>query len=185
MSGFKGLFWSFLFFFDFRIQGFDLLPDIIGYCLIYSGVGDLVSQSKHFTAVRKYALLLSIVSLFDIYQIKMPIEQFSIDPVVFFFSLTGILIAIMDLVVIFNLCYGIVEMAGAVGNSKLASVAVVRWRYYLYTKIALIILTSIGVIAPSLLIIVFLPLFIISIGVLALMMGLMKQADDAFNTNSI
>jgi hypothetical protein len=128
LSGFKVMFWGFLFFFDFRIQGFDVLPDIIGYWLIYTGAGDLISHSSYFTMVRKYALPLTIVSIFDIYQIQKPIEQFSVDPFVLLFSFIGLLITIVDLMLVFNLCYGIVEMARAVGNSQLSSNAEVRWK---------------------------------------------------------
>jgi len=56
--GFGKIFWGFLFFFDFRIQGFDILPDIIGYWLIYIGLKELVSMSSHFAAAQKYAVVL-------------------------------------------------------------------------------------------------------------------------------
>lgn len=52
MRGFSKLFWGFLIILlDFRIQGFDILPDIIGYLMIYSGLTQLIYLSEHF----KYA----------------------------------------------------------------------------------------------------------------------------------
>jgi len=173
------MFWGFLFFFDFRIQGFDILPDVIGYWLIYTGARDLILQSNHFNIVRKYALPLIIVSLFDIYQVQTPIEQFTINPLVFLFILVGFLITIIDLILIYNLCFGIVEMALANDDFQLSSTAEFRWEYYLYVKIAMLIFTSIGFIARHLIVIGFIPLFIISTGILVLMMGLMKRADQA------
>jgi len=179
------MFWGFLFFFDFRIQGFDILPDAIGYWLIYTGARGLISQSNHFYFVRKYSLPLIIVSLFDIYQVQTPIEQFTINPQVFLFILVGFLITILDLKLIYNLCFGIVEMALANEDFQLSSTAEGRWEYYLYVKIVMLIFTSISFFARHLIVIGFIPLFIISLGILVLMMGLMKRADDAFNFESM
>ena len=83
--GFNKISWGFLFiFFDFRIQGFDIIPDIIGYWLIYLGLKEIVSMSSHFIEAKKYSVILGILSILDIYEIKMPMDQFSISPITVF-----------------------------------------------------------------------------------------------------
>ncbi len=39
MNGFGSIFWGFLFMFDFRIQGVDILPNFIGYLFMFLGWG--------------------------------------------------------------------------------------------------------------------------------------------------
>lgn len=175
--GFSKIYWGFLFFFDFRIQGFDILPDIIGYWLIYLGLKELVSMSLHFAVAKKYSVILGILSVFDLYQVQMPIQQFNIDPLSGLIILMGIIITILDLLMVFHLCYGIAELAKGRGVIDLESIALNRWRYYLYLRIATAVAVPIALIIPPLVILLVIPLIVISIIVFLLMMGLMKQAE--------
>lgn len=175
--GFSSIFWGFLFFFDFRIQGFDILPDLIGYWLIYSGLKELVSRSSHFTESKKYSLVLGILSVFDLYQVQMPVEQFSIGPLTGFVMLLGIVITILDLLMVYHLCYGIADLAERRGVIELKSIALNRWKYYLYLKVATTVVGPIVLIIPMLVMLLFIPLIFVSIIVIILMMGLMRQAE--------
>jgi hypothetical protein len=42
------LFWGFIFLFDFRLFGFDILPDFIAYILFVQGLSILAERSKNF-----------------------------------------------------------------------------------------------------------------------------------------
>lgn len=175
--GFSKIYWGFLFFFDFRIQGFDILPDIIGYWLIYLGLKELVSMSSHFAEAKKYSVVLGILSVFDLYQVQMPIQQFNIGPLTGLIMLMGIIITIFDLLMVFHLCHGIAELAEGRGVIDLETIALNRWKYYLYLRVVTAVVGPIALIIPPLVIFLFIPLIVISIIVFVLMMGLMKQAE--------
>jgi len=176
--GFSNIYWGFLFFFDFRIQGFDILPDVIGYWLIYKGLNELVSNNSHFTEAKKYSVILGFLSVFDIYQVQMPIQQFNMDSLTGVMLLMGIIITLLDLLMVFHLCHGIAELAVGKCIFELKTVALNRWKYYLYIKVATAVVVLVALIIPSLVILLFIPLLVISIIVFVLMMSLMKQAED-------
>ena len=178
--GFSKIFWGFLFSFDFRIQGFDILPDIIGYWLIYLGLKELVSMGAHFAKAKKYSVILGIISVFDLYQVQMPLQQFNVGPLTGLVILMGIIIAIIDLLMVFHLCHGIAELAEGRGIIDLKTIALNRWKYYLYLRVATVVVGPIALIIPPLVMLLFIPLIIISIIVFVLMMGLMKQAEYLF-----
>lgn len=49
-----------LVFFHITINGFDLLPDFIGYALIFIGLGRLAAESENFAKARPWALGMSL-----------------------------------------------------------------------------------------------------------------------------
>lgn len=57
MTGYSKLFWGFLILLlDFRINGFDIIPDLIGYLFISNGLGMLNTWNPHFEQAKKFAL---------------------------------------------------------------------------------------------------------------------------------
>lgn len=68
--GFKTILIGFIFFFDLNIDGFDILPDIIGYILVLKGLRVLAPYNKSFEEAIPFtlaAVFVSIFSLFNIY----------------------------------------------------------------------------------------------------------------------
>lgn len=179
MSGFGSIFWGFLFMFDFRIQGVDILPNFIGYLFMYSGLGNLSSYSSEFGNAKKYSIPLAVLSVFSLYQVQNPVEQVTIDPLSIGLFAVGIITTVLDLLLVNHLCLGIIDLAKDQSNDALQELAHHRWKYYLYYKVIFIIWIPLGVVAPFLLVIGFIPMFIISIAVLVLMMALMKKAQDS------
>lgn len=179
MSGFSLVFWGFLFMFDFRIQGLDILPNIVGYLLMYSGLANLSSYSSEFAAAKKYSVPLAVLSLFSLYQIQKPLGQLSFDPLTLGLTIIGLVTAVLDLLLVYHLCLGIVEMAKNQANDELQDLAERRWKYYLFYKVIFALWFPLGLVAPFLLAIGFIPLFILSIAVLVLMMALMKKSQNA------
>lgn len=167
---------GFLFFFDLRIQGIDILPDFIGYGLIYLGLKELVFMNSHFGEARRYAVVLGILSIFDLYQIQIPIEHFHLNSIFGIFMLTGIIIVLLDLLMVFHLCQGIAELAAGKGFVELENLSLSRWKYYLYLRVGIAVIAAVALLMPLLAIWAFIPVFIMSIVVLVLMMGLMKKA---------
>lgn len=174
--GFSRIYWGFLFFFDLRIQGIDILPDFIGYGLIYLGLKELVSMNSHFVEAQKYTVVLGILSIFDLYQIQIPMGEFHLNSISGIFMLTGIIIVLLDLLMVFHLCQGIAELAAGKGFIELKNLALSRWRYYLYLRVGMAAIAPVALLMPLLAIWAFIPLFIMSIIVLVLMMGLMRKA---------
>ena len=67
-EGFDRFFWGFLFIMiDFRIQGFDVLPYIIGFILFALGFKALAEQNSYFAKAKTINLVMVILSLFQIY----------------------------------------------------------------------------------------------------------------------
>lgn len=178
MGGFGTIFWGFLFMFDFRIQGLDILPNIIGYLLMYSGLGNLSSYSSKFDSAKKYSVPLAVLSLFSIYQVQKPVGQLTFDPLSIGLSIVGIITTVLDLFLVYNLCLGIVDLAKNQSNDELQGLAQRRWKYYLYCKVLFTVWFALGLITPFLLAIGFIPMFILSIAILVLMMTLMKKAQN-------
>lgn len=54
-----------LIFFHLKINGFDLLPDFIGYILIVIGLGQLAAESEQFVKAKSWAVIMTIVSVFS------------------------------------------------------------------------------------------------------------------------
>ena len=62
-------YWGFLFIMvDFRLNGIDLLPDIVGFILFAVGFGLLAAESDYFNQARKLNMVMIILSIFSIYE---------------------------------------------------------------------------------------------------------------------
>ena len=53
-----------LIFFHFKINGFDLLPDFIGYALIAYGLGQMAEDSEYYVKAKPWAVVLTVISIF-------------------------------------------------------------------------------------------------------------------------
>lgn len=173
--GFGLIFWGILFLFSFRIQGFDILPDIIGYILIFNGLKALLDKSDHFVTARKFCLPLIILSIFDIYQKPNHTSGIHFNPIL---SLIGLVSIILLLFLFYYICQGMKEWARENSNHELAEKTENRWKHFLIMHIisfASILLIFI----PPLAIAFVLVALIYSIVVLVMMMQLMKEAEVA------
>lgn len=170
--GFINLFWGFIFLFDFRLGGFDILPDLIGYIFIYSGLSKLTHINERFKTAKSISFSLIFLSIPDIYQVA---------TTHLLGNLTGILLmsialiaALLQILIVYNICYGIIEMANERGNFQLSSKATNRWILYLVVNITIIAGTAL----PFILVILFWPLIILSFVSYILILGLLKQAEE-------
>jgi hypothetical protein len=171
--GFGSIFWGFIFFFDFNIGNFDILPDIIGYILIFSGLGRLQNLSGRFVTARKVALPLLLLSVFDIYKVNIPLNNLSMNPTTLFFLLVGATTTILNILLVYNICMGIEEKANELSLWELAGKARSRWQLYLAFQLVFLLSLVFVILIPLL----FIPLFIFSIVTYVLILGLMKNAE--------
>jgi hypothetical protein len=164
--GFIPLFWGFLFMFDFRVNTFDILPDFIGYILFFIGLSKLAHLHEVFRKARPVSAILIIISLPSI-------VEFQVTGVFILFSVVHIA---LDLFMVYMICQGIQFIAHKHGDSLLERSAAKRWRLYWILQLA-VILSYIGSLTvPSLIAGFIIPIFVFSILVLVLMMGLMRSS---------
>jgi len=170
--GFDKLFWGFIFLFDFRIGGLDVLPDFVGYILFYQGLSILEERNKYFGKAKGFAFPLIFISILDVYQITEPMNGVDGDAFGLFGVIVGLGLLIISMLLVYNICFGIAEEARGIEDYELERKALNRWKLYL----AINILFIVGIILPFLLAILFIVILVASITSYLLMLGLMKSA---------
>lgn len=176
--GFNKLFWGLLFMIDFRIGGFDILPDIIGYILMLSGLNLLNHENSFFESGKKFTYPLIVLSIFDIFQPAQQGSGVALGGYNFLTFLIGLISIICYILLIYNICKGTAELAYAKENHEIAEMANKRWSYFLIMQIVLLFFFLSSWILLPLVAILFFPLFIGMIVVQILLMGLMKKAEE-------
>ncbi|GIP38664.1 hypothetical protein J31TS4_19440 [Paenibacillus sp. J31TS4] len=173
---FRSLFWGFLFLFDFKINGFDILPDLIGYILFLSGLSRLAERHPLFAKAKPLAVVLLVLSVFKLIPYQLEVGAgFAMSGGVLLVILLGLINTALVLFFVYCLCGGVAALAEEAGQEELARTARFRWNLYLVMAIGVFVATLI----PPLGILLVIPLFLYSIVVLALLMGLMQQAERA------
>src|SRR5690606_14384419 len=65
VGAFRSFYWGFLLtMLDFRINGFDILPDILGFIFFAIGINALLAESEHFQQAQKFNLVMILLSIF-------------------------------------------------------------------------------------------------------------------------
>lgn len=147
--GLSKLFWGFFFIMlSFRIQGFDILPDIIGYVFFALGFADLASDSEHFKEASRYNLPMIILSFFTIYERPIEAGGITLGSFGIFAFIFGIVAFILNLLVVYHLFMGIKEIADREDHSELANEAEERWNQYKMLQIAIIVIMLLILIPP-------------------------------------
>ena len=176
--GFTNLFWGFLFMFDFRINGFDILPDFIGYLLFYLGASKLQHAHDRFAKAKPLCALMIFLSLPSLIEIKAG----DIGELTLLWTLFSVVLLAIDLTIVHAFCRGIEAMAETQGAPDLAATARTRWTLYLILQVLVILMHAGGFGFPFLTAALVIPLLIFSIIVLVLMMSLMNAAANRLQT---
>jgi len=182
-SAFGRIFWAFLFFLDFRV-GFnnmhvDILPDFIGWIMIATALTAIIDLSPRVAGIRTLANWLIFLSLFDLVQIRIPLSHSGtfttwITPT----FPVGIIATILAIILIWNLCGLIIDMANVAADPTIGGRADFRRKLYVALLVLGTIAAGISLIVPPfvlLAVVVVLPMAII---VFCLMMGLMKGTEN-------
>lgn len=174
-SAFNKFYWGFFFIMiDFRLQGVDIIPDIIGYLLLAAGFNILASRSSCFEKAKSLNMFMIILSLFQIYERPAQgsgINFGALGPIGF---LSGMAATIINLFVIYNLFMGIKDMASLQGEINVKEEAEKRWTQYLMLQLAGLF-AIILIIIPPIAMIYIIVLFVISIVFTIAIMGFMKR----------
>ncbi len=129
-SGFYYLFWGTLLQFNIVYQGFDVLPDFIGYYFIYKGLKFLHAENSYFDAANKVVLPLAVLSLANLYNF----EYQQVIPVgmIFAIDIVKIIAFALNIYLVYNLLKGSYEVASTLRNSYMAT----SFRQRLYVFLA-------------------------------------------------
>ncbi|SET70672.1 hypothetical protein SAMN05660297_03226 [Natronincola peptidivorans] len=176
-EGFRKLYWGFFFMLSFRIQGFDIIPNIVGYILFFIGAGMLASNSEYFSKARSFSIPMIPLSIFSIYE--RPAEGGGIHLGGFWplGALISIASLVLTLLIVYNLFMGIKDMATAQERDDIYEEADKRWQQYFMLQLA-VVAGFILIIVPALGIIYFLALFIASVTLILTIMGFMKRCGE-------
>jgi hypothetical protein len=180
-SGFTKLYWGFLFILiDFRISGFDVLPNFIGYILFAVGFSILAQNSIYFVKARNFNIPMIILSLFSFYQ--EPAHESGINfGRLGFLSIPVSLAAIaLSILTIYNLFMGIKDMAVIRSQMDLYTEADTRWKQFLFLQLAFI-LVFVFILIPGLALVYIILMYIISIAITVLIMKFMKYCGERLN----
>ncbi len=126
MNGFKLIIIGYLFnFLDFRLQGIDIIPDFVGYLLIFIGLSKVLDLNKKFETARFISIILLILSFFELYQNP---NSYQIHQNIEFFPfLLSSVITIISIIYSYCLFIGIKESAQAINDQNLVDKAQITW----------------------------------------------------------
>lgn len=175
-NGFKKFFWAFLFILvDFRVKGFDILPDVIGYILIYSGLSTFEDKNKYFERAKGIALTMVVISIYYIYASPGSNLEFSLGTVI------GIIGEIISLLLVYSVFMGIRQMGQESRKDDIILEAESSWRFYL-TLTVVTLAQLLFMFAPVTYIYYIIILFFANIFVLIKIMKFMHMCKHEFRT---
>jgi hypothetical protein len=174
-KGLHRLSWGFIFIMlSFRINGFDILPDVVGFLLFASAFGILSSNSDYFVKASKYNLPMVILSVFSIYQRPAQEEGIQFGPLGLLSIPIAIFSFVLNLVVVYYLFMGIKDMAIKGEQSDIVLESDGKWNAYKIFQIA-VVLSFVMVLIPPLAFVYIIVLLIISIILTASIVGFIKR----------
>ncbi len=164
---------------DFRIMGFDILPDIVGYILFALGFSILAVESDFFSKASKFNVPMIVLSIFAIYEQPKQGGGVNVNwgPFGFFGILISIASVILGLLVVYNLFMGVKEMSEKQEQRDIYEEADKRWNQYLLLQVAGIF-AFILIFIPPLAFIYIIALLIVSIVLTVAIMGFMKRCGE-------
>ncbi|QVK17293.1 hypothetical protein KHQ81_10555 [Mycoplasmatota bacterium] len=105
---------------DFKILGLNILPDFIGYIIIFIGLSEIIHLSSKFKIAKIMSFILIFLSIPDIYFIPIPFIPY------YFFKHT-IIYTVIYIIFSYFLFIGIKETATSIHNSNLAKMSLFSW----------------------------------------------------------
>lgn len=140
-EGYNKLFWGMiLIVFNFNLGPIDILPNFVGYMLIYSGLNQLSSQLDFYKKGMPASLVLTAVSLFELFRPSGTVNQgnSSVDVNIWLTPLTSIT-SLINLYLFYVVCKGIYLLSEQRGLQDLKENARVRYKvYFIVTAVFLV-----------------------------------------------
>ncbi|HNY27191.1 MAG TPA: hypothetical protein PLA90_02855 [Candidatus Sumerlaeota bacterium] len=182
---FGNIFWSCLFFFDFRI-GFngvqvDILPDFIGWILIAFILSDIRDLSPKVGNIRTLVLCLIFFSLFDLVEIKKTVQLAAAVTTYITLKLESpfqMMGSILSIFVVWEFFGLITGMADAVGDTLIRERSEFRRTLFLIFIVSLPVTFGIALLAPSFALLFLVVEISFALIVFCLLMGLLKGIEN-------
>jgi len=187
-SAFQLIWLGYVFLFDLRVAGFDVLPDAVGYLLIGLGLHRLSRVNQHFAAAARLAPVAMVLSLADFYQPSKP----GTGPLVLtgpsFSTLTGALLTVgtmamlvVNMMMTWHLLMGTAQLAKRHKEDDIEERAGTLWPEYKTLHILLLIVWPVVALVPSAGWVA--PLCQLSVAVIAYLSTItwLREAADAFS----
>jgi hypothetical protein len=171
--------WGFFFIMiGFKIQGFDIFPNIVGYILFALAFNALASTSSYFEKAKGLNVIMAVISIFAIYEKPVQGGGIQFGALGIFGFLIGIVGAILNLFIVYYLFKGIQDIASIQGRGYISEEADKRWTQYLTLQIC-VLLSFIMIFIPLLNIIYVLAILAASVVLTFVIMGFMKRCGDS------
>lgn len=140
---YNSMFWGFIFaLLDFRVSAIDIIPDFIGFIMIFSALGKLTAQHEYFGKARPFAFALILLALPDLIQLQANnLLENPMSSQLLGFVLNGQIFMIAELFMVFWICKAIYTLAQQTGLSDLAARARSRWHFFLGITAGVIFIT--------------------------------------------
>jgi hypothetical protein len=177
-DGFRKLYWGFLFaMIDFRIQGIDVFPDVLGYLLFALGLAVLGPRSTRFRQAGQFNVAMIILSLFSLYERPIQDGGAYLGPLGPLGMLIGFAAMVVDLLVVYHLFMGVADLASRQGAGAVAGEAGIRWRQYVLLAVA-VLLGQVLVFLPALGIVYVVGLLMAAVALTVAIMGFMARCGE-------
>lgn len=136
-SSFFYLFLGLLFQLDFyAYKGIDIIPDIVGYYLIYKGLREITKESRYFALADKLILPVLALSVVKIYNFQNHPDFFLSFS--FAIDIVKAILFTASMYLVYNLCKGAMEVAESIQDDYLERT--INQRLYLYLGVAGVLL---------------------------------------------
>jgi hypothetical protein len=106
-------------FFNFRVMGFNIIPNFIGYILIFVGLRRMEHNSRLLRKAKYFALIGLVLSLPGIYTIEYPLGQAPLWLMAYSLMMSPLSL-IANLLLLYYLLYGIADLARQASKDNIA-----------------------------------------------------------------
>lgn len=139
-TGYNKLFEGMLFItFNFNIGPINILPDFVGYMIIYSGLTVLQPQSEMYEKAKVSAIALIMITLKDIISLNGINFWQNLNSFTYIIIILDFIGGILNLYLIYIICKGIISLAEERGLIDLSESAKIRFKvYFVVTVIAIV-----------------------------------------------
>lgn len=131
-SEYNKLFWGMMFIiFDINLGTINILPNFIGYILIYAGLNSLEKQHEFYKKGKTPAIILIILTLKDIvHNEKNNLLSSEYQSANFLLMIAGTIVIIINIYLIYTICKGIYYISIQKKLDEFKSMAETRWKNY-------------------------------------------------------
>ena len=113
--------------FHININTFDLLPDFLGFILIYMGLGQLEDRAPSFAQARPWALGLAVVSFVLLFPLALPVAVYSI---------ISLLTNLANVYLLYLICIGVQELEQCTGQALGSDKMLTTWKVFAVCSVA-------------------------------------------------